>query len=259
MHDGMPETGLIRELNGLLNEIYESTKSFRKSLKNGDLSALTKEEMPGIVEELVYFCEKNKYTKNSALLLGIGTTVAKKARNFYSACISFADDAIKCKDFDKQKFANETVGVFDAFLDEVLKAMAVTKDLLDSGSPVSSEKPPKVFISHSSKDKEVADQLVTLLEGMGLEQSQIFCSSIPGYGVPAGKLLGEFLRDEFLTHEVYVIFLHSEHYYNSSFSLNEMGAAWVLKNDYISFFLPGFKLGSMKGVVTPDTIAIKLD
>lgn len=44
-------------------------------------------------------------------------------------------------------------------------------------------KKPKIFISHATKDKDYVSVLVNLLEDMGLRQSQIFCSSAPGYGI----------------------------------------------------------------------------
>ena len=39
----------------------------------------------------------------------------------------------------------------------------------------------KIFISHSSEDKEIIGELITLIEGMGVKSEQIFCSSFEGY------------------------------------------------------------------------------
>lgn len=44
-------------------------------------------------------------------------------------------------------------------------------------------KKTKIFISHATKDKDYVSILINLLEDMGLRQSQIFCSSAPGYGI----------------------------------------------------------------------------
>ena len=118
---------------------------------------------------------------------------------------------------------------------------------------------PKIFISHSSKDKPYVSELVNLLDGMGLDHTQVFCSSMPGYDIPVSKKIFEYLREQFLEHKLLVIFVHSDNYYSSPVSLNEMGAAWALKDDFISFLLPGFEFSSMRGVVNSDTIAIKLD
>lgn len=45
----------------------------------------------------------------------------------------------------------------------------------------------------------------------------------------------------------------------SPVSLNEMGAAWALKNTVTSILLPGFGFDKMTGVVNDRSIAIKLD
>lgn len=121
------------------------------------------------------------------------------------------------------------------------------------------KKTPKIFISHSSKDVAYVAQIVNLLDGMGLNQTQVFCSSLPGYGIPIDTNIFDYLRKLFSDHDLHVIFVHSDNYYKSSVSLNEMGAAWVLRNEVTSILLPGFGFEKMTGVVNGDSISIKLD
>ena len=121
------------------------------------------------------------------------------------------------------------------------------------------KKTPKIFISHSSKDVAYVTQIVNLLDGMGLNQTQVFCSSLPGYGIPIDTNIFDYLRELFSEHDLHVIFVHSENYYKSSVSLNEMGAAWVLRNEVTSILLPGFGFDKMTGVVNRDSKSIKLD
>ena len=121
------------------------------------------------------------------------------------------------------------------------------------------KKTPKIFISHSSKDVAYVTQIVNLLDGMGLNQTQVFCSSLPGYGIPIDTNIFDYLRKLFFEHDLHVIFIHSENYYKSSVSLNEMGAAWVLRNEVTSILVPGFDFSQMTGVVNGDSISIKLD
>ena len=40
---------------------------------------------------------------------------------------------------------------------------------------IMTDKPHKIFISHSSKDVAYVAQIVNLLDGMGLNQTQVFC------------------------------------------------------------------------------------
>ena len=116
-----------------------------------------------------------------------------------------------------------------------------------------------VFISHSSKDKDFAEALVVLLEDMGFDSSNLFCSSIDGYGIGLSEDIFDTLRSLFNEHSLYVIFIHSPRYYKSAVSLNEMGAAWVLRTDFCSFLTTDMDFSQMNGVVNSNTISIKVD
>jgi hypothetical protein len=122
-----------------------------------------------------------------------------------------------------------------------------------------SAKNPMIFISHSSKDKPFVEALVSLLEDIGFDKSNLFCSSVDGYGIALSKDIFETLRSLFNEHNLYVIFIHSPRYYKSAVSLNEMGAAWVLKTDFCSFLTADMDFNKMSGVVNGSTIAIKVD
>ncbi len=121
------------------------------------------------------------------------------------------------------------------------------------------EKKPRIFISHSSKDVDYVAKIVNLLDGMGLNQTQLFCSSLPGYDIPIDTNIFDYLRNQFLAFNLHVIFIHSDNYYQSPVSLNEMGAAWTLRSAVTSILLPGFEFEQMTGVVNNKTTAIKLD
>ena len=120
-------------------------------------------------------------------------------------------------------------------------------------------KQPKIFISHKTEDKPYVEKIVRLIEYIGVKKEDIFCSSMAGYGVPNSKDIFDFLREQFEKHELFMVFVHSQNYYNSPVSLNEMGAAWVLRNDYISILLPSFDFNEMNGVINSRTAGIKLD
>ena len=172
----------------------------------------------------------------------------------------FAADALDCAKkkysgwHDRQNF-NELKWKLLAMKDKLDTYYASNNENL----AVSERKTPKIFISHSSKDKEYVRKLVDLFESMGLDNTQVFCSSLPGYDIPIDTNIFDYLRNQFLTYELHVFFIHSKNYYQSPISLNEMGAAWALKTEYSSLLLPGFGFDEMKGVVNSQAIAIKLD
>ena len=96
------------------------------------------------------------------------------------------------------------------------------------------KKTPLVFISHTHEDKDFVVALVNLLEDMGFTKNTLFCSSVREYGIPLSDDIFETIRGLFLKHDLYVIFVHSPRFYGSAVSLNEMGAAWVLKTGFCS-------------------------
>ena len=128
------------------------------------------------------------------------------------------------------------------------------------GGATGMKKTPLIFISHSSKNKDQVEKIANLLRSINLSpRRDIFCSSLPGYGIPNGANIFDFLRERFLNYDLHIIFVHSPEYYESVVSLNEMGAAWVLRTTATSLLLPGFDFSGMIGVIGSDSIAIKLD
>ena len=122
-------------------------------------------------------------------------------------------------------------------------------DIVEDKIVRESEKPTKIFISHSSKDKEVALALVEMLEFLRIDgKEKIFCSSVPGYGVNVGEDFYERIKKEYEQYNLFMIYLISPDYLNSPMSLNEMGAAWLMKNEYQVFLLPNLTIGDMGNV-----------
>ena len=119
---------------------------------------------------------------------------------------------------------------------------------------------PQIFISHSSLDEPVVKLFVDLLSHIGISSKNLFCSSIPGYGIKQGDgNIYDFLKTKFLTRKLFVIFMLSENYYKSPACLNEMGAAWVLQTKRQSILLPGFGFSQINGAIDPRDICFKLD
>lgn len=121
------------------------------------------------------------------------------------------------------------------------------------------QKSPKIFISHSNQDKEYVTCLVDFLEDIGLKENQLFCSSVPGYGIPLNEDIYDYLKQQFQGHDLHVILVLSDNYYHSVACMNEMGAAWILQSKYTTILLPGFEFKEIKGAINPRKIGLKLD
>lgn len=108
-------------------------------------------------------------------------------------------------------------------------------------------KEPKIFISHSSDDKDVVGKVIDILEAIGVPSGKIFCSSFEGYGVKLGEDFLERIKKE-LDNDVMVLFILTSNFYKSPISLCEMGASWVKTNKQILILIPPFKYDEIKGV-----------
>lgn len=115
----------------------------------------------------------------------------------------------------------------------------------------------KIFISHSSEDNEYVEQIVNLLIGMGLDREHFFCTSLPGYGIPADTGVIDYLREQCSNYELHVIFVHSNNYYNSTDSLIEMGAARAILCEETSILLPDVNFEDMIRTINEESL-IKL-
>jgi len=119
------------------------------------------------------------------------------------------------------------------------------KDKLIAYEDSQREKIPIIFISHSSEDKTYGDALEKFIVGLGVRNDQLIYTSHPLHKIPLGEKIYEYLRIN-IDKDVFVIFLLSDNYFDSPACLNEMGAAWVKRNDYTIIFTPSFDLNNKK-------------
>lgn len=168
------------------------------------------------------------------------------------------DDIIKNYKDDISRLINQMQTDIERI--DLIKCTAVEEKTESIQTEERKIKPYRIFISHSSKDKEFVKHLVDLLEVIGIDgKDKLFCSSVPLYGIDLSGKIFETLLSQFKDNQLFVLYIHSSNYYESPVSLNEMGAAWVLQSDHCSFLIKGFPFEGMKGVVNDDEIAIKVD
>lgn len=101
----------------------------------------------------------------------------------------------------------------------------------------------KIFISHSSANANIGNALVNLLTSLGISHDDVVFTSNDTYGIPTGEKIFDWLRKQ-ISDKPFVIYLLSNEYYKSVACLNEMGAAWIIENDHVIIFTPGFDISS---------------
>ncbi len=115
-----------------------------------------------------------------------------------------------------------------------------------------------VFVSHATKDTPLITSLVDLIEdGIGVPEGEIFCSSLPGYGIPAGKNFVGYMRDQMDAPRVVVLVL-TQNYFQSHFCLSELGAAWVKGHNIFPILVPPLTYSDVKDVLL-GTQVIRVD
>ena len=111
--------------------------------------------------------------------------------------------------------------------------------ILDTLYAKKTQKGHKLFISHSSKDKEVVsdfcDRILRL--GIGISSDDIFCTSIEDMNIKNGDEIRKHIKDNILSAD-FSFLLISENYKKSEICLNEMGAVWANDNNVRYYLLP---------------------
>ncbi|WP_070001002.1 TIR domain-containing protein [Cellulosilyticum sp. I15G10I2] len=170
-----------------------------------------------------------------------------KLRFFYRAMIytsnsDYTSDHLQCfrRDF---KLLIDSINTYI----EELKEEDIEK--VDDGANESlSNEISKIFISHSSKDSEVVEEIIEILETIGVESNQIFCTSFEGYGIGLGEDFLNAIKTE-LSSDVLVLFVLSNNFYESPVCMCEMGASWVLSKEHIPIIVPPLSYENIKGVI----------
>ena len=99
----------------------------------------------------------------------------------------------------------------------------------------------KIFISHSSQDKDIVDAFVTLLcMGGGFSPNDIFCTSFIGGKIKNGDELRAHIQSN-VNFADFAILLISPNYKQSAVCLNEMGAVWAINKQVKTYVLPGLQ------------------
>ncbi|WP_108866751.1 toll/interleukin-1 receptor domain-containing protein [Aquimarina aquimarini] len=124
-------------------------------------------------------------------------------------------------------------------------------------APPQPVKPKKIFISHSKEDLIYVQQIINVLERVGIGSHQIFCSSYEGYGTPLGSDYLKVLKEE-LQGDTLVLFVLSQHFFDSKICLCEMGATWILTQKHIPIYIPPFTPENVGGVL-PTTQGMQIN
>ncbi len=105
----------------------------------------------------------------------------------------------------------------------------------------------KLFISHSSKDQELAEKLTELVKNaLRLSSDEIRCTTIDGYRLPGGAKTNEQIKRE-VRESIAFIGLISTAAADSMYVLFELGARWGSDKNLLPLLAHGVSPDILKG------------
>lgn len=149
-------------------------------------------------------------------------------------------------------YSSENYRCFKRDFEQAIKLIQILKNEYEETANENNEESVsinKIFISHSSKDIKLVEEFVDLLETIGLDSNQIFCTSLSSYGIPLGENFIEKLKTELSASNTMVIFMLSENFYKSPVCMCEMGATWIQSKEHIPVLIPPFSFEEIDGTL----------
>lgn len=102
---------------------------------------------------------------------------------------------------------------------------------------LSKEKKIKIFISHSCKNRDIANALSVLIQ-IGAKLHDVFCSTRPGDDIINGFDFVEDIDKNIRECDLFIA-LFSPHYIDSQYCMVELGMAHILNKKFFPILLPG--------------------
>lgn len=104
-----------------------------------------------------------------------------------------------------------------------------------------------IFISHSSKDKDLAEKFIELIvNALHISDKHIICTSVDGYRLDLGAKTDEVLPDQILACKVH-IGLITDSSIESAYVLFELGARWGAKKKLLPILAKTGMSGLLRG------------
>lgn len=117
----------------------------------------------------------------------------------------------------------------------------------------------KIFISHSSKDRNIVKLFIDnfLKKGLSLTDNDIACTSFEATGVAPGENIPLYIKQNIKGSKLCLAMV-SKNYKASEVCMNEVGAAWALERPPIQIVLPNTDFSELGWLLNTDKAA-KID
>jgi hypothetical protein len=177
---------------------------------------------------------------------GVDLFVNSKARKIYPNLRPYViTSAPKLVAYSKEGTEDLDIYTYDGFHKKIGTTFIPQKkkEIIGANQTVSADFSKKgIFLSHSSKDRQVVEKFRDLIleSGLNCDSKDIKFTSVEDHGIPGGIDIPENLRNFMKNEMALFIQFISKSYIESRVCLNEEGAAWCLLDDinFVSILLP---------------------
>lgn len=115
----------------------------------------------------------------------------------------------------------------------------------------------KIFISHSSKDKDLVFSFEKLLTNYyQFKREDLFCSSLTD-SLPVGEDFVEGIKKQLCKADL-IILIITPYYLESKFCMMEMGAAWAYKDNIVPIVIPSVGVNALNDTPLKNIQSIKI-
>lgn len=158
-----------------------------------------------------------------------------------------------------RKNVNKGLSLLSSFLERMDIHFQEKGSVVEKNEQDNMAKTPLVFISHSSKDTPFIEPFknIILKQALGLQDSNIVCTSFESTGVPPGVNIPQYIKDNIEQADLFLAMV-SNNYKASEVCMNEVGAAWALEKKPIQVVLPGVEFSQLGWMIHLDKAA-KID
>lgn len=107
----------------------------------------------------------------------------------------------------------------------------------------------KMFISHSTKNLNIVDQLIALIKNVGIKSIDFFCSSRNGEGVESGNKINDRII-EGLRKARYIVYVITQDFLGSEYCMQELGMGCLRQKCQCYYLVaPDVELYQLNGFV----------
>lgn len=162
--------------------------------------------------------------------------------------------------FTLMKYFSQQYPIFKLLINKIengedLKRSKQNKDEIKSQNPEKT-----VFISHASKDKEIADAFVDVIlqGGLSVPIEEIFCVSTDGTKIESGEDWRNTIYESLNSAKINFLII-TPNYKESEVCLNEMGASWVTNAKILPMIVEPINYETVGVIQKPKQIEKLLD